>query len=1835
MKQTYSLNYKLLLPLFVLMMSLSSNYSNAQCGPYQAFESFTNSLTAANLKSGTSAGNLWTVGAGASSGAFTPYSGLNNMRFTSAAGYIVTPKISSVKDFSFYYKATSGAATAGFRIQYATDYDGTNFATANWADIASLPLTTVSNSNLATQQFTTTTYTQISFDLTKISNSPYATPAVPGGSGIHIRINDNRVTGIVFIDDISWTSNDTNLNLDIVAPRSPGTPTSCSVNLAASNLTYNIYDNGGYADNYNVSQTNTITVVPPAGYNAKFSVDSGTTVFTSDATCSDFDWLKTYNGDTTASPLLNWLQTGCASTGRTAIPAAASPLVVTSSDCQGRLTALIKSDATAALATAVGMKITVTMVAAATCSSPSAVTITPGSETADGATVAWSAPCPVPAGYDYYVSTTNSLAGATAMGYSATNSVTITGLSSTTTYYVWIRSNCGGTQSSWVQATGPLTFTTLCGPYGLPYFENFNGLNGPLPVCTSTNTTSGIWKTNLTNGNLYTATAASQNTMFYTKPLSLVAGTTYRLTYDYSTLNGTANFNVYYGTANTIPTATNIATSLVTHTGVSALTSNVVNFVAPSTGTFYIGFKLVSLSIPASTFFNLDNIRLEPETCLPPTAVGHASETTSSSFISWTASASGPSNGYQYIVSTSNTPPGYNDSVNGSTAGTSLTVGSLTANTTYYLWVRSNCGSGVYSAWSAYTQFTTVANPTADVIIMNTTPTIITTTTCNGLFYDGGGAGSNYSDSAGWPSYTTYTYVIKPTAGKKLKVVFSSFSTENRRDGLLIYNGNTTGAPLLSSGLPVGADPTSSPAGSYYGTNSPGTVFSSAADGSLTFKFITDGSVSGPGWAATVSCIDPFPTIASISPNTNSCGATGTVVTITGDHFTESTPISVAFNGTPCTTFTISNNTTILATLPAGATTGPISVANNDATSYSSSAFFVLGAAPVTTGVIICPKGSGSLTSSADCTGYGNSGTSMSGTWSSASVTIANRPTPAANGSNCAFDGSTPRHYELINFQVSATGSYTFTMAPNASYDGMGYITSGAFTPGSCATGVFVVTDDDSGVGDEPVMTVNLTQGITYTLYTTTWDSPSGSYPYQWTVTPPTGQEIMLLTNTVNWYDAPVAGNLIGSGASFNPEGIDVRLLTTDVPAGTTIWYYAACASNTTCRTPTSFVIKAAPIMTLTPTGYVCPNAVKAITATAADSYSWSSAPANSLYSNALGTIPYAGQNISTVYLKTAVDVIVTVVGTNATTTCTSTASTTQSISNKTWSAGAWSGDGLAPTAGEGITINASGTFSDLSGCSCSVTNGNIVVNGNMIIDGDLSVAPGATMTFNDDASLIQINTPASNTNTGNIIYKRTTNMRKMDYTYWSSPVVAQYLYQSSATPPFLDAVSAPLPMQGDKYYWWDTSAYAWMAPTPAAPVSATTMSIGRGYIIRAPLTVDPYVAQPVTFTFTGKPNNGNWSVNIVKGAGANDLNCIGNPYPSAISALKFISQNTAAFGSGAGSGTTLYFWTHNTPLTQVGQNFVYNNNDYATYNYSGTTGTATTGGATPAPNGKIAAGQGFMVKGIFPGTSVATFNNGMRLSGVGDNSFFYRTNHAATALSDDALVADIESWERNRVWLDLTNTDGIFKQILVGYIENATNDFDNGFDGELIDAGNTVGFYSLLQDKRLVIQGKGLPFSEYDTVPLGYKSSIAGSFAIALSQHDGVFDNQAVYLEDKQLGLIHPLNTAPYSFNTEAGTFENRFVLRYSDTSLSVSNPVFDENTVKVVKENTDIRIRTSNIDMKSVQLYDTRGRLIAEQHHVNSNSAIFRNLNIANQVIIVTVTSTDGISVTKKIIF
>ncbi|MCV2486844.1 T9SS sorting signal type C domain-containing protein, partial [Flavobacterium sp. SH_e] len=493
-----------------------------------------------------------------------------------------------------------------------------------------------------------------------------------------------------------------------------------------------------------------------------------------------------------------------------------------------------------------------------------------------------------------------------------------------------------------------------------------------------------------------------------------------------------------------------------------------------------------------------------------------------------------------------------------------------------------------------------------------------------------------------------------------------------------------------------------------------------------------------------------------------------------------------------------------------------------------------------------------------------------------------------------------------------------------------------------------------------------------------------------------------------------------------------------------------------------------------------------------------------------------------------------------------------------------------------------------VNGCSLTIDPGVIVtVPTGLTLRITNAVTTNGQLIFEHNSSLIQTTNAV---NTGEIVYKRETSVRRYDLTYWSTPVTKSNFTMHDFSPNTLY----------DKYYYYD-SDLKWVIDYNGK----MDMTIGRGFSIRAPQTFD--INSPSVFTglFTGIPNNGDIPATVSQGK----WNLVGNPYPSAIDAVALINANTDL---GA-----LYLWTHNsTPTKQAGSNvYTYASADFAVFNLLGGAGGAELDGQQF--QGYIAAGQGFICK---PTTATLNFTNVMRVDG--NNTQFYKT-------------AKTEGVDKNRLWMTLSNTEGAYKQVLLGYAQGATNDIDVNYDAATMGSNSYVDFYTINGTKKLTIQGRALPFDNTEVIPLGYKSAIAGDMTIAIDQADGFFDTQEVYLEDKTTGTVTDLRAGNYTFNTAIGTFTDRFTLKYTNKTLG--NEEFEnlENSVLVSVKNQVVKITSSQETIKEVNIYNIGAQLLYSKNKVNASELQIANLHSTDQVILVKVTLENGYTFTKKAIF
>ncbi|SDG67273.1 choice-of-anchor D domain-containing protein [Winogradskyella thalassocola] len=508
------------------------------------------------------------------------------------------------------------------------------------------------------------------------------------------------------------------------------------------------------------------------------------------------------------------------------------------------------------------------------------------------------------------------------------------------------------------------------------------------------------------------------------------------------------------------------------------------------------------------------------------------------------------------------------------------------------------------------------------------------------------------------------------------------------------------------------------------------------------------------------------------------------------------------------------------------------------------------------------------------------------------------------------------------------------------------------------------------------------------------------------------------------------------------------------------------------------------------------------------------------------------------------------------------------------------------------------------------------------------------------------------------------------EYTYWSSPVFQE-------TPANGLALSNPnRRYQYNAEYYRDSTfetANDGTATVGAGVddiddngndwgnISTTYLTPGVGYASTHNPTVfssTPGCPGPtcrIRYTFSGLFNNGVITVPLYRNdeeLGDNNWNFVGNPYPSAISADVFLATNMGLIDEeilepNPIMGGAIYLWSQNTAPSNTangnnGLNF--SDTDYAIINGTGQTAAQENGGDSTIPNRFIPSGQGFFISMDNNATSTTVspspvptqdiqtanliFNNAMRVTG--DNNQFFRPSNDANSI--------------NKLWLNLTSDNGVFSQILVGYLDHATD----AYDGMYFDApkngvtSSHSAIYTLIpnSDKKLAIQGKNSNSLTLDeVVPLGFYTSIdvATLYTFTISQFEGAFMTEnAVYINDKLLNTFHNLKNSDYTFTSEIGEFNDRFEIVFTPTILlSIDDNLINSNEVTLTElQNGDVEIKVGQTHtIKHVDIIDITGRRVYSLQGDDSTE-VYNLSKLSQAAYVAKITLSNGQVISKKAI-
>ena len=468
-----------------------------------------------------------------------------------------------------------------------------------------------------------------------------------------------------------------------------------------------------------------------------------------------------------------------------------------------------------------------------------------------------------------------------------------------------------------------------------------------------------------------------------------------------------------------------------------------------------------------------------------------------------------------------------------------------------------------------------------------------------------------------------------------------------------------------------------------------------------------------------------------------------------------------------------------------------------------------------------------------------------------------------------------------------------------------------------------------------------------------------------------------------------------------------------------------------------------------------------------------------------------------------------------------------------------------------------------------------------------LVIINDGTMNVGHQASLVQTATTAGTVNSGsgnfNVQSKLTGN--------WSSPTGApngRYWYIGS---PMNNTVASQFFDTPSMVRLWRYNATnnSWgiVIHSQTPTTSSLKLVPGIGYLYRAGAN------KTITYTSTAANLNNNITTNLlapasdaayvpVLGYSTTGYKYVANPYPSHVD-WTLLSR----LGMNAG------YWIRNST-----------NTSYDAYNATTQQGSLPSGQTTKY----IAPMQGFWVYAY-------TTPNALKI----DNTDRVHSTNVLHAPNVNQVVR-----------LKLNNGESS-DYTVVYENELAANDFEEADTDKMFDY-DFHQLYTLEGEHELVLNGLSNATVK-GSVDMGISVANSGQYTIEATDLEV---EEAVILEDRFNHTFQDMKVNPiYSFTSQVGTFNERFVLHFTATeSVAVGETGTVADEVRVFNtSNQQVKVwvsNTSEYQGATVKVYDAIGNLV-ERKNMTSNE-LYLDLDIANGIYVVEVTGAEKVF-TKKI--
>jgi len=527
---------------------------------------------------------------------------------------------------------------------------------------------------------------------------------------------------------------------------------------------------------------------------------------------------------------------------------------------------------------------------------------------------------------------------------------------------------------------------------------------------------------------------------------------------------------------------------------------------------------------------------------------------------------------------------------------------------------------------------------------------------------------------------------------------------------------------------------------------------------------------------------------------------------------------------------------------------------------------------------------------------------------------------------------------------------------------------------------------------------------------------------------------------------------------------------------------------------------------------------------------------------------------------------------------------------------------------------------------------------------------PKANIYLRNEAQLLQGKANSENSGNGSISVFQEGNATNYTYNYWGSPVsnannknsLGSIIYdpvtKTESNPAIItssyDGLSKPLTISNKWIYKFSGIEYSdWVYIG-----NNFNIKPGEGFTMKGVLGTNTETVLYNTpnnpgnkqrYDFRGKPNSGNYELNIQEG----DIKLVGNPYPSAFDLNAFLQDNTTITG-------IAYFWDSKNTDSHYLKEY---EGGYGTYSpglgifgYVPAIFTKFDGNGNTTTNTNLVGdyyarryspiGQGFMVIGNKDGTIV--FDNKYR-------SFIKEDQLLSEFKARKHSKNKIEVEEIPLLRLNIQFQNKYIRQILLALRNNSTKDADHAMDAINPEyLSSDVGW--LIENENYLINVR--PLEELEEIPLYIVMSETTDVIFDIVEITGISSD--VYLLDTSNNKYYNLKSDTTKINVEAGEYPDRFKITYTNKEQVYVNweYVNDINNFSIFQNNPESRLEI-RIPVKSnprdIILFDSLGKKVMEKKGITNDAYHeFSTRKLSRGLYILKITNTNGTVVSKKVI-